>query len=153
MWQKIKRSVCTACNYKIRILDALIVMTALILIMVIWVHYNRPSQKTLDAKLLTADQQVEEAKDEADKWRKMMLNKHGLYLRTKKSLDEMRSTTDKLVRRSGMARNDILEAMRCNCNKACAKWAPNGKNEDCGNPLCPVCSSPSKDTSTSKKKK
>lgn len=77
---------------------------------------------------------------EAEWCRKQLLTKHGLYMRTKKSLEEQLNFIKKLNAYLAIDKSIYFEIQRCVCSGACPRWRPNGKYSDCGNLICPVCS-------------
>lgn len=79
---------------------------------------------------------------EAEWCRKQLITKHGLYMRTKKSLEEQLNFVKKLNAYLAIDKSIYFEIQRCVCSGACPRWRPNGKYSDCGNQTCPVCSKP-----------
>lgn len=122
-------------------------ITALIVILVIgylWSNAisttsSRGSGTSLEVEALKIENAALMADNETI--RQQLLTKHGLYLRAKRDLQDMTAYVNRFASYYQITnKNDVLSAQLCTCSGVCARWKPNGKPSDCGNPTCPECS-------------
>ena len=123
-------------------------ITALVVILVIGYLWTNATSTTTSSRDTVSAIEVEAIKVENaalktdnESLRRQLINKHGLYLRTKRDLQDMTAYVNRFASYYQITnRTDALAAQRCTCSGVCARWKPHGKPSDCGNPTCPECS-------------
>ena len=123
-------------------------ITALIMILVIGYLWSNATSTTTSSRDSGTSLEVEALKVENaalktdnESLRKQLINKHGLYLRAKRDLQDTTAYVNRFASYYQITnKTDSLAAQRCTCSGVCARWKPHGKPSDCGNPTCPECS-------------